>query len=282
MIMARARMSFARVLSYAVLIGGSVIMLMPFFWLTSTSLKTLKNVYVFPIQWWPDPIRWQNYTELFEFAPVLKYFKNTLILVFFNVIGALLSSSIAAYSFARLRFRGRDLLFSANLAMIMLPFAVVMVPTYVLFTKLKWVGTFLPLIVPQYFGGPVSIFMLRQFFRTIPMELEDAALIDGASRPRIFFQIILPLARPALVVLTIQAILFNWNNFLQPLIYLTNRDLYTLALGVNSLSMYMPGVPDTVHYQMALSSLMVLPPVILYFAAQRAFVRGIALTGLKG
>jgi ABC-type glycerol-3-phosphate transport system permease component len=124
--------------------------------------------------------------------------------------------------------------------------------------------------------------MLRQFFRTIPTELEDAALIDGASRPRIFFQIILPLARPALVVLIIQAILYNWNNFLQPLIYLTNRDLYTLSLGVNSLAMFMPGVPDTVHYQMALSTLMVLPPVVLYFVAQRAFVRGIVLTGLKG
>jgi ABC-type glycerol-3-phosphate transport system permease component len=257
-------------------------MLMPFYWLISTSLKTLQNVYVFPIQWWPDPIRWQNYAELFAFAPVLRYFKNTLILVFFNVIGAVLSSAISAYSFARLRWRGRDLLFSANLAMIMLPFAVVMVPTYVLFSKLGWVGTFLPLIVPQYFGGPISIFMLRQFFRTIPTELEDAALIDGASRPRIFFQIILPLARPALVVLIIQAILYNWNNFLQPLIYLTNRDLYTLSLGVNSLAMFMPGVPDTVHYQMALSTLMVLPPVVLYFVAQRAFVRGIVLTGLKG
>jgi len=280
--MARSRISSAQVLSYIILVAGSAMMLVPFYWLVSTSLKTLRNVYVFPIQWWPDPIRWQNYTELFVFAPVARYFRNTLILVLFNTIGAVLSSAIAAYSFARLRFRGRDILFSANLAMIMLPFAVVMVPTYVLFTTLGWVGTFLPLIVPQYFGGPISIFMLRQFFRTIPMELEDAALIDGASRPRIFFQIILPLARPAVVVLTIQAILYNWNNFLEPLIYLTNRDLYTLALGVNSLGMYMPGVPDTVHYQMALSTLMVLPPVIVYFLAQRAFVTGIVLTGLKG
>jgi multiple sugar transport system permease protein len=255
---------------------------MPFYWLISTSLKTIKNIYIYPIQWFPDPIRWQNYTELFQQVPVLLYTRNTLIITFFNTIGTLFSAALGGYSFARLRFKGRDAIFSILLATVMVPFAVTMIPVYVMFSKIGWVGTFLPLIVPPFFGAPINTFMLRQFFRTIPMELEDAARIDGASRPRIFAQIMLPLAKPALTVTAIQSIMWGWNGFLQPLIYLKKNKLWTLALGVNSLGMFMPGVPDTTHFQMALSTIMVLPPVILYFLAQRSFVRGIVLTGLKG
>jgi ABC-type glycerol-3-phosphate transport system permease component len=257
-------------------------MVMPFYWLISTSLKTIKNIYVYPIQWFPDPIRWQNYAELFAQVPVFLYTRNTLIITFFNTIGTLFSASLAGYAFARLRFKGRDTIFSILLATVMVPFAVTMIPVYVMFSKIGWVGTFLPLIVPPFLGAPINTFMLRQFFRTIPMDLEDAARIDGASRPRIFAQIMLPLAKPALTVTAIQSILWGWNSFLQPLIYLKKNKLWTLALGVNSLGMFMPGVPDTTHFQMALSTIMVLPPVILYFVAQRAFVRGIVLTGLKG
>lgn len=282
MTMTRPRISSGRMLSYIALIGGSLLMLMPFYWLISTSLKTLKNIYVFPPQWFPNPIRWQNYTELFAEVPVLLYTRNTLTITVYNVIGTVFSASLAGYSFARLRFRGRDLVFSILLATVMVPFAVTMVPLYVMFSKLGWVGTFLPLIVPPFLGAPVNTFMLRQFFRTIPMDLEDAARIDGASRPRIFLQIMLPLAKPALTVTTIQSVMWGWNGFLQPLIYLRKNKLWTLALGINSLGMFMPGVPDTTHFQMALATIMVLPPVILYFMAQRAFVRGIVLTGLKG
>lgn len=172
-------------------------------------------------------------------------------------------------------------MFAAILATVMLPFVVTMIPVYIMFTKLRWVGTFLPLIVPHWFGGPITIFLLRQFFRTIPLELEDAARIDGASRPRIFLQIILPLARPALTVVIVLALLYNWNDFLAPLIYLQKRDMYTLALGLNSLQ-YFEGGLDWTHYVMVLATLMVVPIVIVYFLAQRAFVEGIVLTGLKG
>jgi ABC-type glycerol-3-phosphate transport system permease component len=279
--MTKSRVSWSQILAYVVLAGGGVFMLTPFFWLISSSLKTPENIYVFPPQWIPRPIHWKNYVEVFDAVPVLTYAGNTLIITIPATIGTVLSSALAGYGFARLRFRGRDLMFSANLATLMLPYVVTMVPVYILFTKLRWVGTFLPLIVPAWFGGPYNIFMLRQFFRTIPLELEDAALIDGASRPRIFFQIALPLARPALTVSTIQTILWHWNSFLQPLIYLTKRSMWTLSLGVNGLKEFESGM-DWTHYMMVLATIMVVPVVIIYFLGQRAFVRGVVLTGLKG
>lgn len=263
-----------------ILAGGGVLMLLPFFWLVSSSLKAPHEIYVFPPKWIPNPIRWQNYVEVFETVTVFRYLFNTLTITFFATTGLLLSSSLAAYSFARLRFRGRDLIFSLVLATIMLPFVVTMIPVYILFVQLGWVGTFLPLIVPAWFGGPVTIFLLRQFFRTIPMELEDAARIDGASRPRIFLTIILPLARPALTVVLVLSLLNNWNDFLAPLIYLQKRDLYTLALGLNALQ-YLEGGRDWTHYVMVMATMMVLPVLVMYFLAQRAFVEGIVLTGLK-
>ncbi len=270
-----------RAFTHLVLMGGGVLMLMPFFWLISSSLKAPYEIYVFPPKWIPDPPRWENYAEVFQVVPVFRYTLNTLIITFFATLGIVISSSMAAYSFARLRFKGRDLVFSIILSTVMLPFAATMIPVYILFTKLGWVGTFLPLIVPAWFGGPITIFLLRQFFRTIPMELEDAARIDGASRPRIFFTIILPLARPALTVVVVLAFLHNWNDFLAPLIYLQKRDLYTLALGLNALQ-YFEGGLDWTHYVMVMATFMVLPVVAVYFLAQRAFVEGIVLTGLKG
>ncbi|HXF61994.1 MAG TPA: carbohydrate ABC transporter permease [Caldilineaceae bacterium] len=268
------------VLANLILALGGVLMLMPFFWLVSSSLKAPHEIYVFPPKWIPDPIRWENYVEVFETVTVFRYLFNTLTITFFATTGLILSSSLAAYSFARLRFRGRDLVFSLVLATIMLPFVVTMIPVYILFVQLGWVGTFLPLIVPAWFGGPVTIFLLRQFFRTIPMELEDAARIDGASRPRIFLTIILPLARPALTVVLVLSLLNNWNDFLAPLIYLQKRDLYTLALGLNALQ-YLEGGRDWTHYVMVMATMMVLPVLVMYFLAQRAFVEGIVLTGLK-
>lgn len=275
------RFTLGRALTHLVLIGGGFIMLVPFFWLISSSLKEPFNIYKFPPQWIPDPIKWSNYVEVFDAVAVGQYTVNTLIITVFATVGMVLSSSLAAYSFARLRFKGRDLVFGTILSTIMLPFVVTMIPLYILFSRLGWVGTFLPLIVPEWFGGPITIFLLRQFFRTIPMELEDAARIDGASRPRIFWSVILPLSRPALTVVTVLAFLNHWNDFLAPLIYLTKRDLYTLALGLNALQ-YFEGGLDWTHYVMVLATLMVLPVVVIYFLAQRQLVEGIVLTGLKG
>jgi ABC-type glycerol-3-phosphate transport system permease component len=281
MTLTQSRLRPGNVIAHLVLFGGSLLMLTPFFWLISSSLKAPHQIYVFPPQWVPDPVHWSNYVEVFQVVPIFRYLTNTLIITIFATTGVVLSSSLAAYSFARLRFRGRDLVFGAVLATLMLPFAATMIPVYLLFTNLGWVGTFLPLIVPAWFGGPITIFLLRQFFRTIPMELEDAARIDGAGRPRIFLTIILPLARPALTVVTVLALLFNWNDFLAPLIYLQRRDLYTLALGLNALRFFEGGL-DYTHYVMVMATMMVVPVIIMYFLAQRAFVEGIVLTGIKG
>lgn len=275
------RFTWDSALTHLVLIGGGLIMLVPFFWLVSSSLKEPFNIYKFPPQWIPNPIKWSNYVEVFEAVTVWRYTINTLTITIISTLGVVLSSAMAAYSFARLRFKGRDFVFGSILSTVMLPFVVTMIPLYILFSRLGWVGTFLPLIVPEWFGGPITIFLLRQFFRTIPMELEDAARIDGASRPRILWSVILPLSRPALTVVTVLAFLNHWNDFLGPLIYLTKRDLYTLALGLNALQ-YFEGGLDWTHYVMVLATLMVLPVITIYFLAQRALVEGIVLTGLKG
>ncbi len=277
----RIKHNASRFLIHLTLAGGGALMLVPFFWLLSSSLKAPHEIFVFPPRWIPDPIRWSNYLEVFEVVSVMRYAANTMTITFFSTLGVIISSSMAAYSFARLRFKGRDIVFALILSTVMLPYVVTMIPVYILFTRLGWIGTFLPLIVPDWFGGPITIFLLRQFFRTIPLELEDAARIDGASRPRIFAQIILPLSRSALTVVLVLSLLHNWNDFLTPLIYLHKRDLFTLALGLNALQ-YFEGGLDWTHYVMALATLMVLPVVILYFLAQRAFVEGIVLTGLKG
>lgn len=275
------RYTARRLLIHLVLAGGGLLMLVPFFWLLSSSLKAPHEIYAFPPKWIPDPIRWVNYWEVFEEVSVVRYTVNTIHIAFFSTLGVVLSSSLAAYSFARLRFKGRNLMFGLILSTVMLPYVVTMIPVYILFTRLGWVGTFLPLIVPDWFGGPIYVFLLRQFFRTIPLELEDAARIDGASRPRIFAQIILPLARPALTVVVVLALLYNWNDFLVPLIYLHKRKMYTLALGLHALQ-YFEGGLDYTHYVMVLATLMVLPVIAIYFLAQRAFGEGIVLTGLKG
>lgn len=275
------RYTARRLLIHLVLVGGGLLMLVPFFWLLSSSLKLPHEIFVFPPKWIPDPIRWVNYREVFEEVSVVRYTVNTIHITFFSTLGVVLSSSLAAYSFARLRFKGRNLMFGLILSTVMLPYVVTMIPVYILFTRLGWVGSFLPLIVPDWFGVPIYVFLLRQFFRTIPLELEDAARIDGASRPRIFAQIILPLARPALTVVVVLALLYNWNDFLAPLIYLQKRDMYTLALGLNALQHFEGGL-DYTHYVMVLATLMVLPVIVIYFLAQRAFGEGIVLTGLKG
>lgn len=276
----RKQQSINKFFGYLIVGGGGLIMLMPFVWLVSSSFKAANKIYVFPPQLIPDPFRWQNYIEVFTAVPVLTYTRNTLIVTIFATIGTVFVAILAGYAFARLRFRGRDTIFALLLATLMLPFVVIMIPVYVMFSKIGWVNTLLPLIVPAYFGDAFSIFLLRQFFRTIPLELEDAARIDGASRPRVLFQIMVPLARPAIIVVTIQSILGEWNAFVQPLVFLTKRNMWTLALGLNSLQRFETG-RDWTHYMMVLGVFMVVPVVIMYFVAQREFIQGIVLTGMK-
>ena len=270
----------SRILGLIVVGGGGLVMLLPFVWLISSSFKAANKIYVFPPQLIPEPFRWQNYVEVFSAVAALLFTPNKMIITFFATIGTVLSSILAGYAFGRLTFKGRDTIFSILLATLMLPYVVTMIPIYVMFSKVGWVNTLLPLIVPSFFGEAFFIFLLRQFFRTIPMELEDAARIDGASRLRVLFQIMVPLARPAVVVVTIQTVLDNWNAFMQPLIFLTKRSVWTLALGLNSLQRFETG-RDWTHYMMVLGVFMVVPVIVIYFLAQREFIQGIVMTGLK-
>jgi multiple sugar transport system permease protein len=276
----RRMVQLERVVVWTLLLVGALVMLLPFLWLVSTSLKEQRQIFVYPPQWIPNPIRWQNYPEALTSLPFARYTVNTLLITSLTMIGVLLTSSLAAYGFARLRFPGRDLIFMVLLSTLMLPYAVIMIPQYIMFKYLGWIDTYLPLIVPFWFGGGIfNIFLLRQFFRTIPADLTEAARIDGASELRIYWQIILPLAGPALAVVAIFTFINTWNDFLGPLIYLSSQTKYTMALGLASFK----GLYATQwHYLMAASTVMVVPIIVLFFLAQRYFVQGIVMTGTKG
>jgi ABC-type glycerol-3-phosphate transport system permease component len=276
------RALIGKTISHIILIVGGFSMLMPFFWLITSSLKQPETIFAFPPQWFPKPAHWSNYVELFDVVPVMQYAKNTLIITLGATAGQVITSAIVAYGFARLRFAGRDKAFAVILSTLMLPYAVTIVPLYVMFSKLHWINTYWPLILPYWFGGGAfNIFLLRQFFRSIPMDLDEAAILDGAGRLRIFWNIILPLSKPAIVAVTILSLLHHWNDFLGPVIYLTDSSKWTLAIGISSLQGIESGI-DWTHYQMVLSTMIVVPVIIIFFLAQRVFIQGITVTGLKG
>jgi multiple sugar transport system permease protein len=264
----------------ALLCSGALVMLFPFLWLVSTSFKEQSQIFLYPPQWIPNPIRWQNYSEALTQLPFARYTLNTLVITIFTIAGVLLTSSLAAYGFARTHFPGRDIIFMVLLSTLMLPYAVIMIPQYIMFKYLGWIDTNLPLIVPFWFGGGIfNIFLLRQFFRTIPPDLIEAARIDGAGELRIYAQIVLPLAGPALAVVAIFTFINSWNDFLGPLIYLSSQDKFTIALGLSAFK----GLFSTRwEYLMAASTVMITPIIVLFFLTQRYFVQGIAMTGTKG
>jgi multiple sugar transport system permease protein len=276
----RRAMQLERVAVWALLVFGALLMILPFLWLVSTSFKEQRQIFLYPPQWIPNPFRWQNYPEALTQLPFGRYTLNTLLITALTMVGVLLTSSLAAYGFARLRFPGRDLIFMVLLSALMLPYAVIMIPQYIMFKYLGWIDTYLPLVVPHWFGGGIfNIFLLRQFFRTIPADLIEASRIDGAGELRIYAQIILPLAGPALAVVAIFTFINSWNDFLAPLIYLSSQDNYTIALGLATFK----GMYATQwHYLMAASTVMVMPIILLFFLAQRYFVQGIVMTGSKG
>ncbi len=275
----RRLLQLERVVVWALLMGGALVMIVPFLWLVSTSLKEQRQIFLFPPQWIPDPVVWRNYPEALTVLPFARFVRNTVLVTVITMAGTLLTSSLCAYGFARLRFPGRDLIFMVLLSTLMLPYAVLMIPQYIMFKHLGWIDTYLPLTVPHWFGGGIfNIFLLRQFFRTIPADLTDAGRIDGANELRIFWQIMLPLARPALTVVAIFTFITSWNDFLGPLIYLSSNDKFTIALGLATFK----GMYATQwHYLMAASTIMVVPIIVLFFLAQRYFVQGIVMTGLK-
>lgn len=278
----RRRTLVGKILGHIILTLGGIAMILPFFWLITSSLKRPETIFTFPPQWIPQPAYWSNYVELFDVVPVMRYVINTLIITVGATAGQVVTSALVAYGFARLRFVGRDVMFAAVLATLMLPYAVTIVPLYVMFSELGWINTHLPLIVPYWFGGGAfNIFLLRQFFRTIPRDLDEAAILDGASKLRIFVNIILPLSKPAIAAVTVLSFLNHWNDFLGPVIYLTNSNMWTLALGISALEGLESGI-DWTHYQMVLSTLIVIPVIVIFFLAQRVFIQGITVTGLKG
>lgn len=269
-----------------VVIPLAVLFLAPFYWMVSTSLKDPRYIYLFPPQWIPDPVRLDNYVKALTRMPFGLYAWNTIKITALALIGHLLSASMVAYGFARLRFPGRDLLFILLLTTIMLPTQVTLIPTFLIYRGLGWVDTINPLFVPDWLGGaPFTVFLLRQFITTIPHDLDDAAKIDGCSFFGIYWRIILPLIKPALATVAIFVFLLNWNDFYYAVIYLNSRDNWTLSLGLNFLRRAGGlGAPSFVEMEivMAASVVIMLPCLIVFFLAQRVFVQGIVFSGLKG
>jgi multiple sugar transport system permease protein len=264
---------------YITLILGSIFMIMPFIWLLRSSLMDTAQIFTFPPEWVPDPFQWSNYPEALTAVPFFRYFLNTLFIVVFVIAGTLLTCSMAAYSFARLKWRGKKIAFYLLLSTMMLPYAVTLIPTFMIWNWLGLVNTTAPLIVPAWFGASAfNIFLLRQFFMGIPGEIEEAALIDGASYLQIFFKIMLPLSKPALAVVAIFTFMATWNDFLGPLIYLNDPDKYTLAVG---LAQFKGTFSSQWNYLMAASLVVIIPVIVLFFSCQKYFVKGITLTGMK-
>ncbi len=280
----RTRRGQARLTSLAVLVillAGSTLVLIPFFWMISTSLKQASQVYLSPPIWFPNPPQWENYVQAVTRTPFHLYAWNTTIIVGLVTIGTLLSCSLSAYGFARLAAPGKNMIFMLLLSTLMLPGAVTLVPTYLLFNALGWVGSFLPLIVPAYFGSAFFIFLLRQFYLTIPRELEEAATIDGANVYQIWWRIMMPLSYPVLATVVVFTFVGTYNDFFTPLIYLTDESKRTIAVALS----YFQGSPrigPQMHLLMAAVTISIIPPLILFVLAQRYFVRGIVMTGIKG
>ena len=266
---------------HAVLLCGSLLFLFPLAWMISTSLKPLDQTMRMPPEWLPNPIQWKNYVEAVHYIPFFTYARNTLIIAVLGTLGTVLSSAIVAYGFSRVEWKGRNTAFIVLLATMMVPFPVTMVPMYAVFRLLHWIGTYRPLWVPAWFGASAfNVFLLRQFFLTIPRDLSDAACIDGCSEVGIFWRVVAPLSRPALAVIALFHFLYCWNDFLGPLIYLINQDTFTLALGLQFYQSRQGGTPW--NLLMAASTLVVTPIIALFFFTQRTFIQGITMSGLKG
>ena len=267
-----------RVLLYIVLILIAVIMVVPFLWMLSTSLKTQYDAVKSPPVWIPDPPRWENYVKLFTEQPMFQFMLNTIKIVFFVVLGQLFFSSLAAYSFARISFKGRNVVFFFYIATLMVPGQVTMIPTYLMFAKAGLTDNHLALILPAFFSA-FGVFLLRQFFMSLPRELEEAAEIDGCNPFMTYWRIMLPLVVPAMLTLGVFTLMNTWNDYMGPLIYLSSPEKYTMTLGIA----YFKGVYTTQwNLVMAGSIVSVVPILIAYLCAQKYFIEGIAFSGVKG
>ncbi len=264
---------------YLVLVVGALFFLTPFAWMVSTSLKTDAQVFAIPPEWVPAPVMWSNYARLMKEIPFLRYLGNTVLVTVLSVTFYVASSAVVAYGFSRIRWPGRELLFYCLLATMVLPPQVTLIPQFVMFQKLGWVGTFLPLVVPALTGSAFAVFLLRQFYAAIPNDISDSARIDGANEWQIFSRIVLPLAKPALATAALFIFIWTWTDFLNPLIYLTDDRLYTLAIGLQQLASTRAAAWPLL---MAGSLLMSVPIIVLFFFAQKTFIAGVSTAAVKG
>jgi len=272
------RSNAGRSIVFILLLIGAILFIAPVVWMFVSAVKP--NIQTLDGRWIPQTVLWSNFTDAWAAAPFGIYFRNTVIVSTVAVAGNVISSSLVAYSFARLRWPGRDLLFIFVLATMLLPTVVTYIPQYILWAKLGFVNTWVPLTVPSWFGSAFYIFLLRQFYRGIPNDLTDAARIDGAGEARIWWQIVVPLSRPALIAVTILAFTGTWEDFFGPLIYLSDQSKYTLQLGLEAFEASAGGVPQW-NFLMAVGLLIMLPVLIIFFFGQRYFIEGVTLTGLK-
>lgn len=276
----RARKRIALWSAAIVAFLGAALFVLPLLWMIDTSFKDLGSVALFPPQWLPDPFVPQNYHDALTFMPFAQYFKNTALYTLATVVGDTLSAAFVAYGFAKLRGPGQRVLFLLVLSTLMVPYPATMIPQYLLFRNLGWLDSYLPLIVPSFFGGAFNIFLMRQFYMSIPNALIEAAKIDGCSYLGIFTRILLPLAKPALAAVAILSFMYHWNDYLGPLIYINSQDLYTVSIALANFTASYGGTPW--NLLMAASVMVVLPCLVLFFVAQRYFIQGIVVTGVKG
>ena len=265
---------------YLLLLAGAFGVMIPFFWMLSTSLKRPGTEFTFPIEWIPVPPRFGNYWTAWSILPFNQWLLNTVRITGLSILGHIISCAIVGFGFARIRFPGRDAIFLLVLATMMLPFPSIIIPLFILFRELGWINTILPLVVPTFFAtSAFYIFLLRQFFMTLPLELDDAARVDGCSTFGIFYRICVPLIKPALGIILVFSFMNHWNDFLGPLIFLSDIDKYTLALGLR----YFQGQHRVEWTLLMAASLLILSPcIILFFIAQKNYIQGIVITGVKG
>ncbi len=278
----KKRTQINRIVLYFFLSMGALVYLFPLFWMISTSLKTLPQIAKFPPIWMPRPMVWKNYIDALTFLPFHLFARNTLIIAIFYIAGNLLSATFVAYGFARLRFPGRDILFIILISTMMIPMIVRLIPLFLMFKRLGWINTFYPLTVPEFFGNPFFIFLVRQFYRNIPFDISDSARIDGCSEMGIWYKIMLPLSKPVVAAVIIFAFQRVWNDFLAPLIYLNKTEMKTLSLGLQALTGGTGEAVELYNLLMAACTTFVLPMIIIFIFAQKYFMRGVIMTGIKG
>ena len=265
--------------SYAILIVIAILLITPFYWMLATALRSPDQILKLPPAWIPSPITFENFPRVFEEVPFARFIANSFFLVFWNIVGQVFATTMVCYGFSRFRFPGRDVMFLILLGTMMIPSTITLVPQFILFARMKLVGSYLPLILPAFAGSPYLIFLMRQYMMTIPLELDEAATLDGANRLQTLVYVLMPLMIPALVLVSVFTFVDVWNDFMRPLVYLNDPQMFTVSIGLA----FFQGTKFTAWEMLMAGSLMaMLPPALLFFIAQRRLMGGIAATAIKG